>query len=215
MRSIAGENPNRDGKSRTLRAIERPRAESNRRERARFERRGKIITLIICRSPCPGEHATPRTFRGRVAVPTLTSGQQPVVKPKSNMKHSRGTAGSRTPRRGKNIPEKTSPVPFVPCPRALSQRGAGKFNYKLMNRKSRRAVESNHRNGQLKETAYTTGARHSRAASSRRDAGKHSVLDENKWSGARRLRLLTSLRFNYISNSIRRRVMPYSFEGFT
>lgn len=48
-----------------------------------------------CRSPCPGEHATHRTFRGRVAVPTLTSGQQPEVVMDCD------TAGSRTPQRGK------------------------------------------------------------------------------------------------------------------
>lgn len=48
-----------------------------------------------CRSPFPGEHATHRTFRGRVAVPTLTSGQQPEVDMDCD------TAGSRTPQRGK------------------------------------------------------------------------------------------------------------------
>ena len=127
------------------------------RERNRTaERERDLNELPIykrCRSPFPGEHATHRTFRGRVAVPTLTSGQQSEVDMDCD------TAGSRTPRRGKNI-RKSLAIPFVPCPRALSQRGAGKFNYKLMNRKSRRAVESNHRNGQLKETAYATGARH-------------------------------------------------------
>lgn len=70
-----------------------------------------------CCSPCPGEHATHRTFRGRVAVPTLTSGQQPEidmdcvtrrgVEPRSEEKHRKNS------------------LPFVPCPRALSQRGAG------------------------------------------------------------------------------------------
>ena len=70
-----------------------------------------------CRSPFPGEHATHRTFRGRVAVPTLTSGQQPEVdmdcvtrrgvEPRSEEKHRKNS------------------LPFVPCPRALSQRGAG------------------------------------------------------------------------------------------
>lgn len=116
MRSIAGENPNRAGKNRTLRAIERPRAESNRQGGARFERVKN--QNLICRSPRPGEHATPRTFRGRVAVPTLTSGQQPEVDMDCD------TAGSRTPQRGKNI-RKSLAIPFVPCPRALSQRGAG------------------------------------------------------------------------------------------
>nr|DAT65936.1 MAG TPA: hypothetical protein [Caudoviricetes sp.] len=48
-----------------------------------------------CRSSFPGEHATHRTFRGRVAVPTLTSGQQPEVDMDCD------TAGSRTPQRGK------------------------------------------------------------------------------------------------------------------
>ena len=48
-----------------------------------------------CRSPFPGEHATHRTFRGCVAVPTLTSGQHPEVDMDCD------TAGSRTPQRGK------------------------------------------------------------------------------------------------------------------
>lgn len=48
-----------------------------------------------CSSPFPDEHATHRTFRGRVAVPTLTSGQQPEVDMDCD------TAGSRTPQRGK------------------------------------------------------------------------------------------------------------------
>ena len=93
MRSIAGGKPNRAGKNRTLRAIERPRAESNRQGGARFERVKN--QNLICRSPRPGEHATPRTFRGRVAVPTLTSGRQPEVDMDCD------TAGSRTPQRGK------------------------------------------------------------------------------------------------------------------
>ena len=39
---------------------------------------------------------------------------------------------------------------------------------------------------QSKVTAYTTGARHSRAASSRRDAGKHSngEMKKNVWERA-------------------------------
>lgn len=54
-----------------------------------------------CRSPFPGEHATHRTFRGRVAVPTLTSGQQPVTFYLDTMKPFCDTAGSRTLQRGK------------------------------------------------------------------------------------------------------------------
>ena len=92
------------------------------RERNRTaERERDLNELPIykrCRSPFPGEHATHRTFRGRVAVPTLTSGQQSEVDMDCD------TAGSRTPRRGKNI-RKSLAIPFVPCPRALSQRGAG------------------------------------------------------------------------------------------
>ena len=69
------------------------------RERNRTaERERDLNELPIykrCRSPFPGEHATHRTFRGRVAVPTLTSGQQPEVDMDCD------TAGSRTPQRGK------------------------------------------------------------------------------------------------------------------
>lgn len=81
-----------------------------------------------CRSSFPGEHATHRTFRGRVAVPTLTSGQQPEVDMHCD------TAGSRTPQRGKNI-RKSLAIPFVPCPRALSQRGAVNSIHELFNEK--------------------------------------------------------------------------------
>ena len=79
-----------------------------------------------CRSPFPGEHATHRTFRGRVAVPTLTSGQQPEVdwtvtrrgvEPRSEEKHRKNS------------------LPFVPCPRALSQRGAVNSIHELFNEK--------------------------------------------------------------------------------
>lgn len=58
-----------------------------------------------CHTPFPGEHATHRTFRGRVAVPTLTSGQQPVTFYLDTMKPFCDTAGSRTPQRGKTSPK--------------------------------------------------------------------------------------------------------------
>ena len=140
-----------------------PRADSNRRW-------GKTLRRGLDRlSPSPSEHATPRTFRGRVAVPALTSGQQPEVVMDC------GTAGSRTPRRGEKITKRPL-EPFVPCPRALSQRGAGLqidiitiMNSRCGERWNRTTEGRNE--SQSKVTANTTGARHSRAASSRRDAG--------------------------------------------
>lgn len=65
----------------------------------------------------------------------------------------------------------------------------GNFNHNLMNenRGERWSRTTEGRNeSQSKVTAYTTGARHSRAASSRRDAGKHSNVEmkKNVWGRA-------------------------------
>ena len=109
-----------------------------------------------------------------------------------------GTAGNRTPRRGEKITKRPL-EPFVPCPRALSQRGAGitYLSYYHNEQSWRRAVESNHPGGnesKSKETADTTGARHSRVASSRRDAGFINQNMKNTFMvcGARRLSYQTN-----------------------
>ncbi len=52
----------------------RPRAESNRQRGVT-----KYIRIKRTHSPVPSEDAPTRTLRGRVAVSTLTSGQQPEV----------------------------------------------------------------------------------------------------------------------------------------
>ena len=86
-----------------------------------------------CRSPFPGEHATHRTFRGRVAVPTLTSGQQPEVDMDCD------TAGSRTPQRGKTS-QKLATLRAVSACVVTTWRG--KSIHKLFNEKKSRRVGS-------------------------------------------------------------------------
>ena len=150
-----------------------------------------------------------------MAVSTLTSGQQPEVIMDNK---TCGTSGIRTPRRRWNWQHTKSPT-FRAVSACVVTTWRGKLNSYSNEQKNRgerwsRTTEGRNES-QSKVTAYTTGARHSHAASSRRGAGKHSLQDEKKRVGARRQWLLTSLRFNYISNSIRRRAMAYSFEGFT
>lgn len=103
-----------------------------------------------CRSPFPGEHATHRTFRGRVAVPTLTSGQQPEVDMDCD------TAGSRTPRREKNIQKKPRHS-FRAVSACVVTTWRGKSIHNLFNEK--KIVASGESNpAALKRAA--TGARH-------------------------------------------------------
>lgn len=93
MRSIAGGRPNRAGKNRTLHAIERPRAESNRRERARFERVAYIqaVSLSLSGRTCDASHI-PRPCGCSYSHERATAGGRYGLC---------DTAGSRTPQRGK------------------------------------------------------------------------------------------------------------------
>ena len=130
-------------------------------------------------SPSPSEYATPRTFRGRVAVSTLTSGQQPEVIMENK---TCGTSGNRTPRRGKiqkNLACLSCRV-RVRCHNVA--RGKIIITYNHRGERWSRTTEGRNES-QSKVTANTTGARHSRAASSRRGAGKHSngEMKKNVW----------------------------------
>lgn len=93
MRSIAGGRPNRAGKNRTLHAIERPRAESNRRERARFERVAytQAVSLSLSGRTCDASHI-PRPCGCSYSHERATAGGRYGLC---------DTAGSRTPQRGK------------------------------------------------------------------------------------------------------------------
>lgn len=150
MRSIAGENPNRDGKNRTLRAIERPRAESNRRGRVRFER---VASLYTRRAALPFRVKMQR-FALSVAV-WLFLLSRAGNKYEKHFVTRRGVEPRDEGKTFKNLANLSCRV------RVRYHNVAREINSYLMNEKSRRAVESNHRNGQLKETAYTTSARHS------------------------------------------------------
>lgn len=139
----------------------------------------------MCRSPFPCENATLCTLRGRVAVSTLTSGQQPEVIMDNK---TCGTSGNRTPRRRWNWQHTKSPT-FRAVSACVVTTWRGKLNSYSNEQKNRgerwsRTTEGRNES-QSKVTAYTTGARHSHAASSRRGAGKHSLQDEkNVWGRA-------------------------------
>lgn len=138
----------------------------------------------MCRSPFPCENATLCTLRGRVAVSTLTSGQQPEVIMDNK---TCGTSGNRTPRRRWNWQHTISPTfRAVSACVVTTWRGEIQFIIYTMkkNRGERWSRTTEGRNeSQSKVTAYTTGTRHSRAASSRRGAGKHSNGEMKKRVG--------------------------------